>query len=91
LSLITRQLLAERSKPTPTMLLLSPTDELTGLHSQRGFLALAEQQLRVTRRTGQIFSLLYADMDGLKQVDDTYGHQEGSRALQRIAILQEGS
>lgn len=66
---------------------LSLTDELTGLYNQRGFLALAEQQLRVARRTGQTFSLLYADMDGLKQINDTYGHQAGSQALQQLAEI----
>jgi diguanylate cyclase (GGDEF)-like protein/PAS domain S-box-containing protein len=70
-----------------TMRNLSLTDELTGLYNQRGFLALAEQQLRAARRTGQTCSLLYADMDGLKQVNDTYGHQEGSRTLQRLAEI----
>lgn len=70
-----------------TMRNLSLTDELTGLNNQRGFLALAEQQLRAARRTGQIFALLYADMDGLKQINDTYGHQEGSQALQRLAAI----
>ncbi|MBA2731746.1 MAG: diguanylate cyclase, partial [Acidobacteria bacterium] len=66
---------------------LSLTDELTGLYNQRGFLALAEQQLKVARRTGQTFSLLYADMDGLKQINDTHGHQEGSQAIQQLAEI----
>ena len=70
-----------------TMRNLSLTDELTGLYNQRGFLALAAQQLRAARRTGQIFSLLYADMDGLKQINDTYGHQEGSQALKQLAEI----
>ncbi|MDT7780417.1 MAG: two-component system, cell cycle response regulator [Acidobacteriota bacterium] len=69
---------------------LSLTDELTGLYNQRGFLALAEQQLRAAHRTGQIFSLLYADMDGLKQINDTYGHQEGSQALKQLAEILRG-
>jgi len=70
-----------------TMRKLSLTDELTGLYNQRAFLALAEQQIRVAQRTGQIFSILYADMDGLKQINDTYGHQEGSNALQQLAEI----
>ena len=70
-----------------TMRNLSLTDELTGLYNQRGFHVLAEQQLRAARRTGQLFSLLYADMDGLKQINDTHGHQEGSQALQRLAEI----
>ncbi len=66
---------------------LSLTDELTGLYNLRGFLALAEQQLKAARRRGQAFSLIYADMDGLKHINDTYGHQEGSQAIKRLAEL----
>lgn len=66
---------------------LSLTDELTGLYNQRGFHALAEQQLLMARRAGQSISLLYADMDGLKQINDTYGHQAGSQALQQLAEI----
>ncbi len=77
----------ELKEAEATMRNLSLTDELTGLYNQRGFAALAEQQLRAARRTGQIFSLLYADMDGLKQINDTYGHQEGSQALQKLAEI----
>ncbi|MDT5062095.1 MAG: two-component system, cell cycle response regulator [Acidobacteriota bacterium] len=77
----------ELKEAEATMRNLSLTDELTGLYNQRGFLALAEQQLRAARRTGQSFSLLYADMDGLKQINDTYGHQEGSQALEQLAEI----
>jgi diguanylate cyclase (GGDEF)-like protein/PAS domain S-box-containing protein len=77
----------ELKEAEATMRNLSLRDELTGLYNQRGFLALAEQQLRTAGQTGQIFSLLYADMDGLKQINDTYGHQEGSRALQQLAEI----
>jgi diguanylate cyclase (GGDEF)-like protein/PAS domain S-box-containing protein len=77
----------ELKEAEATMRTLSLTDELTGLYNQRGFLALAEQQLRSAQRTGQTFSLLYADMDGLKQINDTYGHQEGSQALRQLAEI----
>ncbi|MCA1593000.1 MAG: diguanylate cyclase [Acidobacteria bacterium] len=70
---------------------LSLTDELTGLYNQRGFLALAEQHLKTTRRTGQAFMLIYADIDGLKQINDTCGHQEGSQAIQQLALILKNS
>ena len=78
---------SELKEAEATMRNLSLTDELTGLYNRRGFLALAEQQLRAAQRTGQVFSLLYADMDGLKQINDAHGHQEGSQALQRLAEI----
>jgi diguanylate cyclase (GGDEF)-like protein len=70
--------------------LLSLTDDLTNLCNRRGFLAHAEHHLKTARRTGKEFLLFYADMDGLKQINDTYGHEEGSRAIMKMGqILKE--
>lgn len=66
---------------------LSLTDDLTGLYNRRGFLALAEQHFSLTHRTPQHLLLFYADMDGLKRINDLYGHQEGSAALRRVADI----
>lgn len=59
---------------------LSLIDDLTGLHNRRGFLALAEQHLRMIQRKGAAL-LIYLDLDDLKLINDTYGHLEGNRAL----------
>jgi diguanylate cyclase (GGDEF)-like protein len=64
---------------------LSLRDELTGLYNRRGFLTLAEQQLKLADRGGRGFLLLFADLDGLKTINDEHGHQEGDRALRRAA------
>ena len=60
---------------------LTIIDDLTKLYNRRGFLTLAERHLKlaVRRKTG-VF-LLFADLDGLKIINDTYGHLEGDRAL----------
>jgi diguanylate cyclase (GGDEF)-like protein len=69
---------------------LSLSDDLTGLYNRRGFFTLAEQQLSSARREGRDASLIYIDMDGLKKLNDTHGHEMGSRALQEVAdILRE--
>ena len=60
---------------------LSITDELTGLYNRRGFSALAEHQLKISNRIGQGHFLLYADLDGLKNINDTIGHKGGDRVL----------
>jgi diguanylate cyclase (GGDEF)-like protein len=60
---------------------LSLTDDLTGLHNRRGFLSLANQQLKMSHRSGKAFLVLYADLDDLKKINDTFGHMEGNRAL----------
>jgi diguanylate cyclase (GGDEF)-like protein len=69
---------------------LSLTDDLTGLYNRRGFFTLAEQRLKAARREGRGASLVYADMDGLKEINDTHGHEEGSNALRLVAdVLRE--
>jgi diguanylate cyclase (GGDEF)-like protein len=64
---------------------LSLTDDLTGLHNRRGFLILAEQQIKVARRNRTPFLLLFMDLDKLKKIHDTFRHSEGNRALVEAA------
>jgi len=63
----------------------SQTDDLTGLHNRRGFLTLAEKQIGIARRNRNGFLLLFLDLDGLKMVNDTFGHAEGNRAILEAA------
>ncbi|HLJ23332.1 MAG TPA: GGDEF domain-containing response regulator [Candidatus Acidoferrales bacterium] len=70
----------ERHRLQKNLQNLSLTDDLTGLHNRRGFLALAEQHLRMIQRKGAAL-LLYLDLDDLKLINDSYGHLEGNRAL----------
>ena len=68
----------------------SLVDELTGLYNRRGFLFLAQQQVKIADRTKRGMLLLFADLDDLKRVNDTLGHHEGDRALIETAnILKE--
>jgi len=60
---------------------LSLVDELTELYNRRGFLMLSEQHLKVAQRTGKDCLLVYLDLDGLKQINDTLGHHQGSQAI----------
>jgi two-component system cell cycle response regulator len=64
---------------------LALTDDLTGVYNRRAFHALAGQQLRLARRNGRELLLFFADVDHLKTINDTYGHREGDRALERVA------
>lgn len=69
---------------------LALTDQLTGLYNRRGFYLFAERQLKVAKRSGQILTLFYIDLDGMKKINDTLGHDEGDRALLAVAdILSE--
>jgi diguanylate cyclase (GGDEF)-like protein/PAS domain S-box-containing protein len=64
---------------------LSLTDELTRLYNRRGFFTLAEQLLKVSKREDKRVFMLYADVDNLKEINDTFGHKEGDIALIEIA------
>lgn len=69
---------------------LSITDQLTGLYNRRGFIALVEQQLKIVERTKDGAILLFADLDGLKWINDNLGHNKGDEALVETAsILKE--
>jgi diguanylate cyclase (GGDEF)-like protein len=68
---------------------LALTDDLTCLYNRRAFLALAGQQLRVARRKAQGLLLFFADVDNLKEINDTYGHWEGDLAIVRTADALE--
>ena len=66
---------------------MSITDELTGLFNRRGFMALADQQLKnSTRNKDQLF-LLYADFDNMKWINDNLGHQVGDNALVETSVI----
>lgn len=68
---------------------LSLTDGLTGLYNRRGFVTLAEQQLKVARHSSRGLILVYADLDRLKYINDTFGHQAGDEALVQAAEILE--
>ncbi len=68
---------------------LALTDELTCLYNRRGFFAAAAHQLKLAGRKAQSLLLLYCDVDNLKKINDSYGHQEGDLALIRTADALE--
>jgi diguanylate cyclase (GGDEF)-like protein/PAS domain S-box-containing protein len=69
---------------------LSLTDDLTGLYNRRGFMTLADQHFKVAKRLRNRVFMLYADVDDLKVINDTFGHGQGDVALIDIAaILRE--
>lgn len=75
------QEIEERLKAEAEVRQLSLTDELTGLYNRRGFFLLAEQQLKISRRVEAMCCLLFADLDGLKQINDALGHEMGDRCI----------
>jgi diguanylate cyclase (GGDEF)-like protein len=66
---------------------LSLTDELTGLRNRRGFLLFADQARRLAMRAGKQAAIVYADVDGLKTVNERQGHGAGDALLRNFAGL----
>jgi diguanylate cyclase (GGDEF)-like protein len=64
---------------------LAVSDPLTGLANYRRLLDVLERETERSNRTGRPFSILLLDVDGLKKINDTYGHLVGSRAICRLA------
>jgi diguanylate cyclase (GGDEF)-like protein/PAS domain S-box-containing protein len=81
----------EQKRAQMQVLNLALIDDLTGLHNRRGFLALAEHHMKLAHRMGKPFLLAFVDLDGMKQINDTFGHQEGNRALVDAAHVLKDS
>lgn len=82
--------ITERKRAEAALQSLSLIDELTGLYNRRGFLAVTEQHVAAIRRDEKTPLVVYADLDGLKEINDSLGHHEGDRALAKAAeILKE--
>jgi two-component system cell cycle response regulator len=62
-------------------------DDLTGLYNARGFKALAEKHLNLAKRLGMSILIYFIDIDGMKYINDTFGHNEGNEAIKNTANI----
>jgi diguanylate cyclase (GGDEF)-like protein len=60
---------------------LSTRDTLTGLHNRRGFILIGEKVHSLCERSKSDYALFFADIDGLKAINDTWGHEAGDEAI----------
>jgi len=82
--------ITERKRFEAALQNLSLIDELTGLYNRRGFMAVTAQHLAAIRRNKKMPVILYADLDGLKKINDSLGHQAGDAAIiQTAEILKD--
>ncbi len=79
--------ITDRKRMEEELRSLSLTDDLTGLYNRRGFFTLVQQQLRVASRLEKNVVLFGVDMDELKQINDTCGHQTGDTAIRDAADI----
>ncbi|MEX2157561.1 MAG: MASE1 domain-containing protein [Gemmatimonadales bacterium] len=70
---------------------LAVTDPLTGLANHRQLVQALEAEIKRSRRTAQPLAVVLLDLDGLKQINDRYGHLAGSLAIRRVAEALLGS
>jgi len=70
---------------------ISVRDELTGLYNRRGFLDYARNNLLLAERLNKEGLVLYIDLDGLKTINDRYGHGEGDYAISKSAEILKAS
>ena len=69
----------------------SVTDALTGIYNRRFFNEIIEKQLALAKRHNEPLSLLIADIDYFKNINDIYGHTAGDRALQQVVKLMKNA
>jgi diguanylate cyclase (GGDEF)-like protein len=70
---------------------LAASDSLTGLANHRRLLEAMDNEIQRSRRTGREFAVLLFDLDGLKKINDKYGHLTGSRAIKRLGNVLRSS
>jgi diguanylate cyclase (GGDEF)-like protein len=69
----------------------SRNDGLTGLYLRRYFLERLQTEIQRARRYSTVFSLLLADLDFFKSVNDTHGHLAGDKVLREVARIFSGA
>jgi len=73
--------ITERRKMEKKLENIAFSDQLTGLYNRRGFINVAERQLKLSKRSKQKLLLFFADLDRMKWINDTLGHEHGDKAL----------
>jgi diguanylate cyclase (GGDEF)-like protein/PAS domain S-box-containing protein len=78
---------SERKQSEEMFKSLSLVDDLTGLYNRRGFLALSQKQLKLSNRMNRGVTVLFADVNKLKWINDNLGHLEGDSVLINTAKI----
>jgi diguanylate cyclase (GGDEF)-like protein len=77
--------IAERRAVESRFRRLAVSDPMTGLPNYRQLIVVLDAEIRRSQRMLRPFAVLFLDLDGLKKINDRYGHLAGSRALMRLA------
>ena len=79
--------ITERKRLEEELKAQSLRDELTGLYNRRGFFTLAEQEIKEANRSMKKIFIIFLDLDGLKEINDRFGHKEGDNALIAVSKI----
>jgi diguanylate cyclase (GGDEF)-like protein/PAS domain S-box-containing protein len=85
LLLILARDITDRKAAEDQLRALSVTDSLTRLFNRRGISIAAEQELRHAKRSGTPISIMFMDLNGMKNINDIYGHDIGDSVLVSVA------
>jgi len=77
----------KRKETEEKIRLMAIIDTLTGLYNRGGFITLAEQQMKTAARDHKKLLLFFIDLDGLKFINDSWGHEEGDQAIKKTSAL----
>jgi diguanylate cyclase (GGDEF)-like protein/PAS domain S-box-containing protein len=83
--------ITERKRLEAKLVEQTVTDELTGINNRRGFIMLAQLQLKMAKRDKTDCLLFFIDLDGMKRLNDGFGHTEGDRALIEVTRILKGT
>lgn len=81
----------ERERLVAELQVLSIKDELTGLYNRRGIFSMVSRHYSLAKRLQKNLMCVFIDLDGMKEINDLYGHQEGDYALKDTAIILENT
>jgi diguanylate cyclase (GGDEF)-like protein len=85
MGIVLAAVVAEHNQAESQLRELATTDPLTGLANYRRLLDVLRAEIARSNRTGRTFAVVFVDMNGLKKINDKFGHLVGSRALCRVA------
>jgi GGDEF domain-containing protein len=85
------KLLSKQKQLVAELRTLALCDDLTNLYNRRGFFALAEHQFKLAKRYKRRIILIYADIDNLKHINDTFGHDAGGLVITDTANILKTS
>jgi two-component system cell cycle response regulator len=88
---LNKRLIDELEHQKKLLMDMALTDQLTSLYNRHCLMDLAPKQLALARRHGYPVSLLVADIDHFKKVNDQYGHQVGDEVLVTVAGIMKES